>query len=161
MIRKILLVLLIALIVIQFFRPEKNVSPGKQQLSISNAYPIPSDVAPILEKACYDCHTNNSRYPWYSKIQPVAWWLDNHIREGKSHLNLDEFLSYSAKKQDHKMEEVIETVKENVMPLDSYTWTHHDARLTQKEKETIVSWADQTRKMISDKTGFYPEKEKE
>jgi hypothetical protein len=77
--------------VIQFFHPQKNISKGTQANYIGNKYNVPDDVKHILAKACNDCHSNNTRYPWYSKIQPVDWWLHKHIVEGKKGLNFDEY----------------------------------------------------------------------
>src|SRR3981081_1898383 len=117
MIRKILIVLLVVIIIIQFIRPTHNKTEGRQPNYIGSVYPVPEDVKAILDKACMDCHSNNTRYPWYDKIQPVAWWLNYHIREGKKKLNFDEFLSSAPKKQDDNMKEVVKQVKENEMPL--------------------------------------------
>lgn len=156
MLKKILLVLLLAIVVIQFFRPAKNIAAGEQPNTLSKAYTIPGDVKPILEKACLDCHSNNTRYPWYSKIQPVAWWLAHHVKEGKGNLNVDEYLTYTPKKQDHMMEEVVEMLEKDEMPLKSYRWTHTDARLTEQEKSKLIEWAKSVRKEVSAKTGFIP-----
>ena len=139
-IKRILLILLVALIAIQFVRPAKNVSTD-QSRNIKTLYAVPENVHTILTKACNDCHTNNTIYPWYASVQPVLWWLDDHVKEGKSHLNFDEYTSYNLRRQYHKMEEVIEMVKEKEMPLDSYTWVHRDAKLTDEERVTLTSWA--------------------
>lgn len=141
MFKKIMLVLLVALIVIQFFRPKKNKSEGPQPNYIGNVFAVPADVKPILAKACNDCHSNNTRYPWYSNFQPVLWWLNNHIQDGKKELNFDEYTNKSLRYQYHKMEEVIDEVKEGKMPLNSYTWVHKDAKLTADEKAKITGWA--------------------
>lgn len=146
--KKFLLILLALLVIIQFIRPARNISQETSPNDISARHSIPADVKPILDKACNDCHTNNTYYPWYSNIQPVGWWLQYHVNEGKEHLNLSEFLSYDAKKQDHKMEELIEMVKEKEMPLNSYTWTHDEARLTDQERQILVNWAEGIRKNI-------------
>jgi hypothetical protein len=140
--KKVLLVLLIALIIIQFIHPKRNKAEGQQPNFIGNSFAIPADVSTILAKACNDCHSNNTKYPWYAKFQPVHWWLDKHIREGKSHLNFDEYTHKSLRYQYHKMEETIEMVKEGEMPLNSYTWTHKDAKLTDDEKNKIINWAN-------------------
>lgn len=140
-VKKILIVLLFALVVIQFIRPEKNQSAEKTANDILAMYPPDTETAGLLDKACNDCHTNNTKYPWYSNIQPVAWWLADHVKEGKQHLNFSEFGTYRLRKQYHKMEEVIEQVKEGEMPLNSYTWTHGDARLTTEQKAQITGWA--------------------
>jgi hypothetical protein len=139
--KKILVILLIAFIAIQFFRPERNVSAQTSRNDIMLLYPIPADVKPILVKACNDCHSNNTTYPWYSNIQPVAWWLDDHIKEGKKHLNISEFASYSLRRQYHKMEEVEEMVEKKEMPLESYTYIHKDADLTQEERNKVIAWS--------------------
>ena len=142
MLKKILLFLLAALVIIQFIHPKKNKAEGPQPNYIGNAFPIPADVKTILAKACNDCHSNNTRYPWYSMLQPVHWWMNNHIKDGKKGLNFDEYTSRSLRFQYHKMEDVIEQLKEGDMPLNSYTWIHKDAKLTVEEKTRITGWAE-------------------
>jgi hypothetical protein len=142
---KILITLLVVLIVIQFFHPAKNISTVKSPNDIAVLHKVPVNVRTILDKACNDCHSNNTRYPWYNNIQPVAWWLDHHVQEGKGELNFNEFTTYSLRKQYHKLEEVEELVKEGEMPLGSYTLIHTDARLTEQEKETLINWANSIR----------------
>lgn len=138
---KIGLILLGALVVIQFIQPSKNQLPINPEQQLSSRFVVPDSVNSILQKACMDCHSNNSRYPWYASIQPVAWWLDEHIRDGKKHLNFDEYTHRSLRYQYHKMEETIEMVKTEEMPLPSYTWTHTEARLTPAERVAITQWA--------------------
>jgi hypothetical protein len=133
--------MLAVLVAIQFIRPEKNQGYVIREYQLASRYPVPDSVNTILQKACMDCHSNYSRYPWYASIQPVAWWLDEHIRDGKKHLNFDEYTHRSLRYQYHKMEETIEMVKEQEMPLNSYTWTHTDARLTEDERVAITQWA--------------------
>ena len=145
MIKKILVVLLIALIIIQFFHPKKNQASATQPNYVGNVFAIPADVQGILKKACNDCHSNNTVYPWYSKIQPVDWWLDHHVKEGKKELNLDDFSQRSLRFQYKKMEEIAEQVKKGEMPLNSYLWIHKDAKLTDDEKNKLINWADAIR----------------
>lgn len=137
-----MLSLLIIFIIIQFIHPKPNKSGGEQPNYIGKSFAIPEDVKPILQKACNDCHSNNSHYPWYANIQPVDWWLTNHIKEGKAHLNFDEYTHRNLRYQYHKMEETVEMVKENHMPLDSYTWMHKDAILDEAEKSKLIRWAE-------------------
>lgn len=141
MIKKILWVLLIGLFIIQFIHPKRNRAEGPQPHRIQAVFEMPDSTAQIMQKACMDCHSNNSRYPWYARLQPVDWWLTGHIREGKKHLNFDEFTNRPLRYQYHKMEETIEMVEEGEMPLKSYTWTHRDARLTSTERHAIIHWA--------------------
>ena len=149
--KKILIILIIVLVLIQFFRPAKNISIAKSTTDISNIYQMPNDVSLILDKACNDCHSNNTKYPWYLNIQPVAWWLDNHIREGKEELNFSEFGTYSLARQYHKLEEVKKQVDENEMPLGSYTIIHTDAKLTDAENKTLTNWTEGIRAEMKNK----------
>lgn len=141
MLKKFFLLLLLAFIIIQFIHPARNKSNGAQANYIGNVHEVPSDVKSILSKACNDCHSNNTVYPWYSRLQPVDWWLNNHIKEGKEHLNFDEYANKPLRYQYHKMEETVEMVKEEEMPLESYTWIHKDAKLTPEERTKLVDWA--------------------
>ncbi len=149
MLRKILLTLLGVLVLVQFVRPEKNQSAGVSANDITTKYAVPTEVHNVLKRACFDCHSNNTVYPWYDNIQPVAWWLNQHINEGKSELNFSEFATYSPKKADHKLEEVGEAVTEGWMPLGSYLWVHHDAKLKPEEAKLIADWASQLRAKLN------------
>ena len=158
--KKILLGLLAVLVIIQFIKPEKNVSSTPSVNSIHNKFPANEETMQILKTACNDCHTNNTVYPWYAHIQPVAWWLDSHVDDGKRHLNFDEFLTYKLKKQDHKLEELIESQEDHWMPLDSYTWIHKDAKLDEKQRLALVNWAKETRLKIQSDPAFALEEDK-
>ena len=159
--KKILLFIVIVLVAIQFIRPTKNITTTADQPNyIGNHYTVPQNVKTIIDKACMDCHSNNTVYPWYNNFQPVAWWLSKHINDGKKKWNFDEFATYKPKRQDHKMEEVIEMVKEKEMPLESYIWLHKTADLTNDERVAITNWAAEVRKEITEKTGFVPEVKK-
>jgi hypothetical protein len=149
--KKIVLVLVVLLIVIQFIRPTRNLSAAVSPNDISRHYTVPDTVAAILQRACNDCHSNNTRYPWYTNIQPVGWWMQHHVNEGKDELNFSEFGAYTTKRQNHKMEEVAEQIEKGEMPLDSYLWIHKDAKLTAQEKEILISWAKDLRNRIAEK----------
>jgi hypothetical protein len=140
--RKIVIALVVILVIIQFFRPEKNVS-GENQNDVATRYAMSDSVKTILAFACNDCHSNRTEYPWYSNIQPVAWWLNNHINHGKGHLNFSDFTTSPIARQNHKFEEVIEVLEESEMPLASYTWfgLHPQANLTNEQKSTLMHWA--------------------
>jgi len=143
--------LLIALVIIQFFHPKKNIHPGDQPNAIGKMYPISSDVKTILDKACMDCHSNNTRYPWYNNIQPVAWWLAGHINDGKKELNFDSFITRRPRFQYTRMQQTIDLVKKDAMPLNSYTWIHKDAILTAEEKTRLYDWAQSIMKTLESK----------
>ena len=141
-------ILLLVFIVIQFIRPAKNKSEGISSNDISKTYPVPENVLAILKTSCYDCHSNNTVYPWYAQIQPVAWWLNSHIQDGKKDLNLSEFKNYNIRRQYMKLEQINTLVKKDQMPLNSYLWIHKNAKLDEAQKLTLANWVTSVRDSI-------------
>ncbi len=139
--KKAAITAIVLLAVIQFFKTKENKSVQTSENAITQHYDVPENIQNSLKISCYDCHSNNTNYPWYNKIQPVNWWLADHVNEGKRKLNFDEFNTYSTKKKLHKLDEVIETIRENEMPLKSYTLIHGDAKLSDSDKQEIETWA--------------------
>lgn len=149
----LLYVIAVILIVIQFFHPAKNTDTSPVFANdITSRYNVPEPVLSVLKTSCYDCHSNNTVYPWYSKIQPVAWWLNNHIEEGKGELNFNEFAGYKIRRQYKKLEEIINEIKEDEMPLTSYTLIHKKAVLSPDQKLLITNWANELRAGIKAST---------
>ena len=144
--KKVLLGLLVVFFLIQFIRPEKNVSAAPVPNDLFVNYQAPDSVERLVKTACYDCHSNNTVYPWYGEVQPVAWWLNDHVQEGKKELNFNEFATYAPKKGDHKLEEVIEMVEKGEMPLKSYSLIHSNTRLSDTQRKTMADWAKGIRK---------------
>ena len=144
-VKKILIVLLIVFVVMQFFGPEKNLGEFSSLEAFIEETNPPDEVLLVLKKACYDCHSDFTRYPWYNNITPVNYWLDGHIDHGKDELNFSKWESYSVKRKDHKMEEIIEMVEKKEMPLPSYTWTHKDAILSDSQIQSVKDWAENIR----------------
>ena len=137
--KKIILVLVVIFIAIQFFRPKKNIAETPSQYAIVQ---VPADVDQILKTSCYDCHSNSTKYPWYNNVQPVAWWLNNHIKSGKRHLNFDAFDSLPNVKKIKTLKHISSTIQKDEMPLSSYTLIHRDAILNKEQKDRIIQWAD-------------------
>ena len=135
-------ILLVGLIAIQFVQPARNeaAAPGPNDLMARQ--PVPAAVAALLKRACYDCHSNNTRYPWYAAVQPVGWWLAWHVNDGKRHLDFSAFGTYPAKRASSKLGEIADEVSTHGMPLKSYTWAHPEARLTPAEIKLIADWAE-------------------
>lgn len=145
MLKKILYFILGLFIIAQFFHSKRNKSEGDQANYIGKIYPVPDDVKSILTKACFDCHSNNTRYIWYCYVQPVDWWTNKHIQDGKRGLNFDEFANKSPRYQYNKLGDVKELLEKGEMPLDSYLWIHKDAKLADAEKNKIYAWTDSIR----------------
>ena len=142
MAKKILIGLGIVLIIIQFIRPKKNVSTEVAQ-DFTAMYEVPTEVANLLKVSCFDCHSNNTEYPWYSNVEPVGWWLNGHIKDGKRGLNFSEFTSLPLFVQNRKFDEIIEHIKEKEMPLPYYTMLglHPEAKLSDGQRTLIMDWA--------------------
>jgi hypothetical protein len=140
MMRKIFFAIVVALIAIQFFQPERNNSNDNSK-DITTVYPMPDSVKNVLKKACNDCHSNYTNYPWYCRIQPVGWWIQHHVNEGKHHLNFSDFASYTQKRQVHKLNDMAEVMEEGEMPLSSYALIHKEAKLTDAENKLLAEWA--------------------
>ena len=147
-IRITLILLLVALILIQFIRPPKNISEGIAINDITTKYRIPDDVKQILKVSCNDCHSNNTFYPWYWQIQPVTWFMNDHINEAKRGLNFSTFAAYKIGKQYKSFDNINKEVKKGDMPLSSYTLIHRDAILNDTQKLVIANWATSSRKEI-------------
>ena len=144
MLRKFLLVIVPLLIVLQFFHPKKN-EVENREVELNNIVQnlkTDSEVFNLLEVACLDCHSNTTIYPWYSKISPLNFWLDKHIRHGKEHLNFSAWVTYGREEKEHLSREIIEVMEKNKMPLKSYKIIHKDAILDEKQRNAIISWVN-------------------
>ena len=153
MIKKLAIGLLILFIAAQFIQPSLNQGSSIGQQDISHAVSIPGNVMQVLKKSCFDCHSNQTTYPWYDRISPISWWVADHVNDGKRELNFTEFTQYSIKKQLHKMEEIRETVEKGEMPLKSYLVMHGDAKLTPNDKNLLVDWSRKAETEIRTRQG--------
>ena len=143
-IKKMLLTLLIIFIGIQFIRPVRNESEQVLPTDITKIYNVPDNVFNALKISCYDCHSNNTNYPFYVNIEPVAWMMNNHIKNGKDKLNFSDFGTYSRRRQISKLRSIISQIKEDKMPLSFYTLIHKDAILSIVDKALIIDWSNKT-----------------
>ena len=128
------------LIAIQFIPVEYNDKKITSTNSIEKVHHVPDAVLKTFQNSCYDCHSNQTNYPWYAKIRPVAFWIANHVEEGKEELNFSTFGDYSLRRKFHKLEEISEQVEENEMPLKSYSVIHGNAKLSEVQKDEIKEW---------------------
>lgn len=138
--KKVLIIIVIVFVFMQFFRIDKNnpiVKPEENYVTITHA---PKEVESILKSSCYDCHSNESKYPWYTNIAPISWYVKDHINEGRSYLNFSEFGRYNNYQKKHIYESLYAAANEGWMPLDSYLWIHKDAKLSTKDKKILKEW---------------------
>jgi len=140
-IKKILFVGLIIFLLIQLYQPARN--NGFEQditANFTKVYNVPKNIETILRTSCYDCHSNNTNYPWYSNIQPARFFMESHINEGKENLNFNEWGNYSGRKQKNKLDRIAKQIKSNEMPLASYTLIHKNATLSATQKKEVLDW---------------------
>lgn len=138
--KKILIILFVLFIIIQFFRIDQTNPPINKGMDFLTAKRTPEVLATNIRNACYDCHSNETKYPWYTNIQPVAWFMKSHIDEGRKHLNFSTFATYEPKRKAHKLEECVEMIEKGEMPLESYILGHPEAKLTAVEKKEMMDY---------------------
>ena len=147
--KKILLISGILFIALQFIRPVHNKSGQILTTDISKMAAISDSVLSILKNGCYDCHSNNTYYPWYSNIQPMGWLMAYHIKKAKSKLNFSDFGSYSQRRQLSKLDGIANSIRDDIMPLSSYKLMHKNAKLSTYEKALLINWVQRARDSLS------------
>lgn len=140
--RLVIGIFVLTLIVIQFFPTMENIQNNVPSTDLIQHRAAPSHVATLVHNACYDCHSNNTQYPWYDRIQPFAWVLESHIIDAKHNLNFNEFETYDRDKQKKKLQAMRKMIQENKMPLSSYKMMHAESRLSSEEKKTVIDWIE-------------------
>ena len=134
-------------LVVQFMRPART-NPGVDpSQTIQARVQLPSNVAAILDRSCQDCHSNTTRWPWYSNVAPFSWLLADHVNEGRQQLNLSEWGRLDNRRARNKLEEICDEVKSGAMPMQSYTWIHRSAVLSEQDIKSLCDWttAERTR----------------
>jgi hypothetical protein len=152
-IKHALLAVLLILIVIQFVPVKRDNPPSEPAQAVESVITVPAAVHSILERSCADCHSNRTRWPWYSQIAPVSWLVAHDVHEGRVELNLSEWATYSEKRKTHKLQEICEQLRGGKMPDSKYTLIHRDARLTHEDRDAVCAWADATRKSMNTAAG--------
>ena len=145
-------VLVVLIVVAQFVKPART-NPVVQSDRIMSAHvQIPDDVAALLKRACADCHSNETVWPWYSNVAPVSWFVIDHVNHGRKHLNFSEWQkdaqAVSTRTTSNRLDEIVREVKSGGMPLSSYIWLHPEARLTAQERDRICRWAAEERDRV-------------
>jgi len=140
--KKIVLGLALVLVAVQFWPVDRSNPPVTGEIT------APPHVMEILRTSCYDCHSHETAWPWYSRVAPVSIWVADHVEEGRAELNFSEWGAYTARRADHKLDELVEKVEEHAMPLPSYLWAHGDADLSQEQRDVLVAWAEGVREEL-------------
>jgi cytochrome c551/c552 len=141
--------LIVLLIAIQFVRPARTNPFVNQSQSIEAHTQMPPEVAAILDRACRDCHSNKTVWPWYSNMAPVSWWMIDHVNHGRTHLNYSEWGKLKRDDQDKSLREICDEVFDGAMPLPSYLPMHPAAKLSEQDKKTLCDWTAKERERLS------------
>ncbi len=145
---KILIAIVILLVLIQLVPVEKNQKPVQANQDFISLQSPPKNIAKQLKNSCYDCHSNQTVYPNYAQFAPISWWIENHVKEGKEHLNFSEWSSYNQDQKAHAIRELIEEVEYNKMPMAAYVNQHPDARWSNQEKEEFINFFQDLREKL-------------
>ena len=138
--KKLFIVILVAFVIIQFFPIDKKNPPVNKGMDFLNIKTIEPSTAQLIRNSCYDCHSNETRYPWYASVAPSSWFIKNHIEEARKELNFSTFATYEPSRQIKKMEEAAEMIEKREMPLESYFIGHQDAKLTDAQRKVLVDF---------------------
>lgn len=116
-----------------------------QNPHVTGEPPMPPEVRKILSRSCFDCHSNQTVWPWYSRVAPLSWWIVRHVEEGREHLNFSTWNTLDSEKQNEMGEEIVEEIEKAKMPLPSYLVGHPDARLSKDDRQALTAWAQSLR----------------
>ena len=141
LLKRILIGLVVVVAALQLFRPERTNPPVNPAQAVQAGAVVPPDIDAILRRSCYDCHSNETRWPWYSGVAPMAFGVVEHVTEGRSEMNFSQWGTYPAKKRTELVEKMCEEVREGKMPLKQYLWLHRDATLSEADWKSVCDWS--------------------
>lgn len=151
--RKILKLVLLAgavvFVILQFFGPARTNPTADQSLAMESHLQISPNVKKILDRSCVDCHSNNTRWPWYSRVAPVSWFVIDHVDEGRRELNFSQWGSYDKRQQRGQLDDMCELAGNGSMPLSSYTPLHPGSKLTTEDVKVLCDWANAERERLA------------
>ncbi len=139
----IIVVLFVALIIIQFLPKDLPEIISKNEGDILAKVSMAPEVSQILKASCYDCHSNETKYPWYSYVAPVSWLVGNDVKEGRDELNFSEWTAYPKRRMVKKLEDIKEEVGKGDMPLPIYTLIHTKTKLSVQQRDLITKWTEE------------------
>lgn len=148
-IKWLLIVLVCLFILIQLKRPARTNPPIDLSQTIEARTQMSPQVAAIVDRACRDCHSNRTEWPWYTNVAPVSWWITDHVNEGRKNMNISEWGKLASDRQDKKLRQICDEVEDGAMPLSSYLPMHPKAKLSEQDKKTLCDWTSAERERLS------------
>lgn len=148
LVKWVVLPLAIVFIGLQFVQPDRTNPPVDESKTIFARVQVKPEVKAIFERSCYDCHSQNTRWPWYSYVAPVSWLVAEDVKEARAHMNLSDWSQYNTLKSVAKLDQICEEVSNGLMPLPKYLTMHPKAKLTQQDIDEICNWIDEERERL-------------
>lgn len=142
------IILVLLFILIQLVRPERTNPPIEPVHRLESVLNVPEEVRSLLRAACYDCHSNETAWPWYSNISPVSWLMARDVTEGRRQLNFSEWGTYESRSQIGRLDQIAKEVSDERMPLPIYLPLHPEAQLTGEERDRVITWAESERERV-------------
>lgn len=134
--KKAIIIIIVLLAAIQFIRPQKSNPPVDEKIALH----APEEVMHILRRSCYDCHSNETTWPWYADIAPLSWSIASHVEEGRKALNFSEWAKIPSDIKKKRLKRAVKTTQNGMMPLSTYLWLHKDAVLSPEDKQVLKAW---------------------
>lgn len=148
--KRIVMIVAVLFVAAQFVRPARTNPPVDRALDVHTTAQVPPEVSSILKRSCYDCHSHETDWPWYTEITPINWWIvDTHVEHGRGHYNYNEWGKMTVQDRDHILDEICEEVEAGAMPIPSYLILHNDARLSESDKRTLCDWTKAERARLA------------
>ncbi|HJY63295.1 MAG TPA: heme-binding domain-containing protein [Ignavibacteria bacterium] len=160
-IKIVLIIIIIAFVVIQFFRPERTTTEVYEESHITKIMNVPDDVHRILKRSCFDCHSDHTAWPWYTNVAPASWLVAKDVRNGRTKMNFSQWGKIPDAKREARLEAICEEITEGEMPLKEYLYLHGDAKLTPQDKDVLCNWVKAELKKIEDDVEMDDKEKKE
>jgi hypothetical protein len=148
---RLMIAALVVLALLQFYRPAKTNPPEAAGQNVESQLQPPEEVAKVLRRSCYDCHSHRTRWPWYAHVAPVSWVVADDVKRAREHLNFSEWGRMPPGDQQHALVEMCKEVEAGAMPLASYTWLHRGTRLSDAERRAFCAWTGEAGKKLAQK----------
>jgi hypothetical protein len=135
-------VLIVGAAGIQLIRPARTNPPTDPSRTLASAAGVPHETAAVLERACRDCHSNETRWPWYSNVAPISWLVIDHVNHGRRHFNYSEWAKYERTEKERLLKALCTLPRQGEMPMPSYAWMHRDATLADADVLALCGWVE-------------------
>jgi hypothetical protein len=145
----IVLVLAGLFVVMQLIRPARTNPPVDESRTIQAHTQLTPEAAAILNRSCNDCHSNQTRWPWYTNVAPVSWFVINHVNDGRRQMNFSDWAQYDRSEQENYLRKICREVKSGDMPIHSYLWLHGDAKLSSEDVKVLCDWTNDESQRLS------------